>query len=64
MNVELENIKIYEAFRRCINSTPLEEIHWFENGEEIIIDKEVISEFEDIGLNNIDFATMEYWKRV
>lgn len=63
MNVELENIKIYEAFRRCINSTPLEEIHWFENGEEIIIDKEKIEEFECTGLGNIDFARMEYWRK-
>jgi hypothetical protein len=64
MNVDLENVKIYEAFRRCINSTPLEEIHWFENGEEIVIEEEVIEEFLSTGLGNIDFATMEYWKRV
>jgi len=63
MNVELNNIRIYEAFRRCINSTPLEEIHWLEQGEEVIIDKKLIEDFEATGLNNIDFITSKYYLR-
>ena len=63
MNVDLQNVRIYEAFRRCINSTPLVEIHWLEDGQEVVIDKKLIEDFERTGLNNIDFITSKYYLR-
>lgn len=55
MKVHIENIWVMVALRTAINTTPLEEIEWYENGEKIEINKKNIDEFVFTGLSNIDF---------
>ena len=62
MRVEIENIKIAEAFKRCINSTELDDIEVYENGELLEINPEFIDEFKFTGLSNIDFFTSGFYK--
>jgi hypothetical protein len=61
MNVDLKEFRIMMEYRKLINSTPLDEIEWFEDGKRLDIDKKLIREFEDLGLNNTDFITTKFY---
>jgi len=45
-----------------INSIPLEEIEFYENGELVEIPEELLEQWDYIGLNNVDFITTGYYK--
>jgi hypothetical protein len=62
MKVNIEDIKIYQAFRRAINTVPLEDIDMYENGKKVEIPIEWIKEWTFTGLNNIDFFTEDDYK--
>ena len=63
MKIAIEYIRWLQEERVRINETPLKEIEFFENGAQVIMDKELIEEFEIIGLNNIDFIMAEYYRQ-
>ena len=54
MKIELENIREHLAFRKWINSLKLEEIEVTDGG--------VLDEWKFIGMSNISFFEMEFWK--
>ena len=62
MRVDIEKVKEYLEFKKSVNSVELYEIKWYENGEEIKFDPEMIEEFIFCGLNNIDFISTGYYK--
>lgn len=62
MKLNKEDLEKMLAFCNKINTTPLVEIEFFENGKKINISTELIENFEDIGLNNVDFFSGEYYK--
>jgi len=45
-----------QPFSREINSVPLEEIEWYENGERKVFTQEQYDEWSVIGFSNIDFV--------
>ena len=62
VRVDIEKIiKIKEELRK-INALSMDEIEFFENGQKIIIDPELLKEWDYIGLNNTDFITSEFYK--
>ena len=63
MKVDLETIRLINAIRLSINSTPIDEIEWYENDKKVDIAKKAIFEFLYTGLNNIDFINSGYYKR-
>jgi len=63
MRVNLEEVQKNLNQRSKWNSTPLEEIEFYERGVKIEIPKEIINQFERTGLNNIDFISSGYYKR-
>ena len=63
MRVDLEDYWIMLAFRRCINTSPLEDIEWHEDGEKIEIPQETIDEFLFTGLSNVDFIQSGYYEK-
>lgn len=62
MQIAIEYIKWLIEERAKINRIPLEDIEFFENGVKLDISKEVISEFNFTGLNNIDFITTDRYR--
>lgn len=44
-----------------INEAKIEKIQWFKDGKELIVNQEMIDEYEFVGLNNIGFITHEYY---
>jgi hypothetical protein len=62
MKVNIEKfLKIKKELDK-LNSTPLEEIQFFENGEPIEIDERLLEQWKYIGLNNFDFIITEFYK--
>lgn len=62
MRVDLEEIYDIMKRRKRINSVPLEDIEFYENGIKLDINPEIVNDFKFIGLNNIDFITTEFYK--
>lgn len=44
-----------------INEAKLEDITWIKDDHEIVVNQEMIDNFEFIGLNNVGFITHEYY---
>jgi hypothetical protein len=63
MKVNIEDILKMQEFRNSINKPSLDEIEFYLNGKKLDINPQTISEFQDIGLNNVDFITSGYYKR-
>ena len=63
MRVNLEEIVKNLAQRKKWNSTPLEEIEFYERGVKIEIPKETIDAWMMTGFNNIDFISSGYYRR-
>jgi len=63
MRVDLETIDLIQALRRSINSTPLEDIEFYEKGEKLKIDPRNVKRFDFTGLSNIDFITTNFYKK-
>lgn len=56
MRIDVEEVRKLHARMKEINSVPLEEIEWFENGKKIDVDSEIISDWKFMGLTNFYFA--------
>ncbi|MCK5602934.1 hypothetical protein KAR91_13715 [Candidatus Pacearchaeota archaeon] len=62
MKVDIGHVLYLLEERRKINSVGLEEITFYQNGEEVIIPREIIEEFKYTGLNNIDFISTKMYE--
>lgn len=62
MKVDIETILELQEKLNEINSVPLDNIEFFENGELIEIDKDKIERWEYVGLNNTAFITMGFYR--
>jgi hypothetical protein len=60
--IDIEQVRVLRQQLKDINSIPLEDIEWYENGVPVDIDPAVVSEFAFIGLNNVDFIDGEFYK--
>jgi hypothetical protein len=63
MKINIEDIQKNLDQRKEWNLFPLDKIEFYENGIKLEIPKDVIIQFEKIGLNNVDFITSGYYKR-
>ena len=59
LSVEMKVLRRVMAYLSMVESVPLEDVTWLENGEPIPVTKEEIAEWEFTGLNNRDFALMQ-----
>ena len=63
-NVEIQYVRWIQGERSKINSVPLGNINFFENGTKLDISAETISDYGLTGLSNIDFIMSgEYRKK-
>lgn len=56
VRVEMKDLRRVMAYLAIVESVPLEEVTWVENGETIPVTKEELAEWKFTGLNNRDFA--------
>ena len=61
--VPIEWIEYLQEERKKINKMDIRNIKFFKNGEEIKIDKEIIKDFEFIGLSTVDFINSGFYKK-
>lgn len=52
MKVDITILRMVMEYIRKINNTPLEDLEFYENGERVNIDKELLNEFKFTGLNS------------
>lgn len=62
MKVTIEEIKELRERMRVINSQPLTNITFTENGKVIDIDHKIVEDFIYTGLNNMYFITSDFYK--
>jgi hypothetical protein len=59
--VDIEKIKAAQDVINAFNHLALNEVEFFENGEQVQIPDGVIDEYRFTGLNNRDFITMGFY---
>ncbi len=66
MNTYIDIKKVLELEKeiRKINAIPFDQIVWMKNMVSISTPQEVIDNFKFTGLNNMDFITSGYYKKV
>jgi hypothetical protein len=62
MRIDIEHVRKIQEERMKINSVPIEQIEWYEDGKKVEIDPKVIEDFVYTGLNNTDFIISEMYK--
>jgi hypothetical protein len=62
MKVNVEKLLKLKQELAEINSADLADIEFYENGKLLDISAEIISEWEFIGMNNVDFITTGFYK--
>lgn len=62
MKVTVEYIRWLQTQRTKINSVPLDEIEFYENGKPLIISSKIIDDFKFVGLVNTDFILTGHYK--
>lgn len=62
MRIDVETVLDLNEKRKAINSIPLENIEWFENGKLLQVREGAVEEFKFTGLANIDFILCGYYK--
>jgi len=62
MKVDIEKVRELKRQLDEINSVPIEDIEFFENGKRVEFDKDVVADWKFIGLNNVDFITSGFYK--
>ena len=63
MKIDIEEIKHLQARLHQINDSRLEDIDFYENGVKLDISDKVRKEWSYIGLNNMDFINLQFYKR-
>ena len=61
VQVAIEEVKALKARLREINKLDFENIEWTENGVPLVIDKRCVEGWEEIGLNNSDFISNNFY---
>lgn len=62
MKINIEHVRKIQEERKKINSVPLEQIEWYENGIKVDINPETITDFLCTELNNIDFIISNIYR--
>lgn len=60
--VSVEYIRALQEQRANINRLNLRDMEFYENGKKLDIPEKVLSDFELMGLNNIDFIWSDFYK--
>ncbi len=63
IQISINEIKHIKARLKEINLLNFEDIEWTEDGSPLTIDNRCIYDWEEIGLNNIDFITSNFYLR-
>lgn len=53
--IDIDEVLKHIEYRRFINSMNLDEVTFIQNGRPIHIDSQLIADWIDVGLNNLDF---------
>ena len=61
IRIAIEDVLELQAKRAAINTLPLGEIEWTQNGEVIPITPEQVEDFRFTGLSNTSFVELEFW---
>jgi hypothetical protein len=61
--IPIEVIREHLAFRERLNKHKLEDLIITENGQPIEITPECLEEWRFIGMTNLSFFEMEFWKQ-
>ena len=61
MKIAIEEVQALQKRRSEINSIPLKEIEWTENGVVIPVTPEQLDSFDSTGLCNTDFVDFAWW---
>lgn len=59
MDLTIEAVVIYEAWRRKVNRCDLKDIVFFKDGKKVGVSDEAIKRWKFTGLSNIDFVLAE-----
>lgn len=62
MRIDIEHVRKIQEERMKINSVPLEQIEWYEDGKKVETNPGIIDDFLFTGLNNTDFIISEAYK--
>ncbi len=62
IRIDIEHVRKIQEERKRINSIPLEQIEWYEDGIKLEIHPDLIREFLFTGLDNTDFIISEMYK--
>lgn len=62
MRVDIEEILALKARLREINSIPLEDIEWYENGQLVTVSPDVVNEYKFVGMGNDWFILSNAYK--
>jgi hypothetical protein len=60
MRVDVEEIYGIKARRKQINSIPLKDIEFYQDGKRIEFDKSAMDEWRFVGMSNIDFIELDF----
>jgi hypothetical protein len=62
MKVDINYVKYLREELGKINRLDIGDIEWYNGEEKIEVDPKHLKHWRFVGLNNTDFATMEFWK--
>jgi hypothetical protein len=62
VRIDIEDVFALRKEMKRINSMPLCEIEWFENGKPIVVSQEKLDEFLFTGLSNMDFILTDAYR--
>ncbi len=62
MIIDIEEVRKLLDRKNEINRCPLKEIQWRENGEILQIPDEILASWKFMGLSNIMFIELDYYK--
>lgn len=62
MIVDINYLRYLNEQRQAINQTPLQDIVWVENGQQIEASDKLIEDFKFTGLSNVDFILSGYYE--
>lgn len=62
LRIDIEEVEKFLAWKRKLNTTPLENIAFYKNGKRVRYPQSRIKEWNYCGMTNLDFIATEYYK--
>jgi hypothetical protein len=62
MRIDIEEVEKLLEYRHIIESIPIKEVEWYKNGFKLNIPEKALDCFRFIGLSNLYFIKLEWYK--